>query len=102
MIGMNLNELIIETSQQNNVTEEEIRVGLTMVGKQWDDEHYIKSMGILGNSGIQGSHAWYSLFNISRAWDYSRLKEATHESVGLESATALFALQEELFGVVNI
>lgn len=105
-----LDELIIDTAQKNNITERHIRESLFFLKDgQWTNEQYIKALGILGNAGIHEASAWTSLASISRLWDYSRLDEAKPiflarhgEHFGLSSSAALCALQEELYGVVNL
>lgn len=107
---MSLDELIIQTVQQNNIAEEDIRNALVLLSDGlWTDEQYIKALGILGNAGIHGAGACASLASISRLWKYSRLNEASpiflarhKKRYGLSSFSALCALQEELYGVVNL
>jgi hypothetical protein len=107
---MNLDELIIQTVQQNNIAEEDIRNALVLLSDgPWTDEQYIKAMGILGNAGIHDANACVSLTHISSLWDYSSLDKADptllarhRKHFGPSSFAALCALQEALFGVVNL
>ncbi|MCY1105849.1 hypothetical protein [Shouchella clausii] len=90
---MTLDERIKYTSEQHNVSVENIHDALNAYVGDWPEEKTLEAIGVLGDGGIHGKRAGFDLTTISRG---IALKRTLASRCILHDAGLLEELPEEL------